>query len=203
MLKREKMYVPKGVMFLTSVLMLMAWGCSGPDLDRPVLIAGFPLRLDEHLKEAKIEGLDLPENLSTPFVWNFNGPKHAWMPVKSIRPRMEATKPVQVGDGLRLPLTVRNHIDEPRRVQVERLFAQWDLPGSPGCVCSIMKDGELLLRIPPNDRQPLRPIFQDGFQREGVAICRFQRDDAGRIVGLFIDSHRVRNLLCCRRYGKS
>ncbi|MCP4656894.1 MAG: beta-lactamase family protein, partial [bacterium] len=56
------------------------------------------------------------------------------------------------------------------------------------------ENGELLIRFPPDDRLTLRPIFQDGFQIERVVTCRFQRDHAGRIVGMLIDSHRVRNL---------
>lgn len=59
----------------------------------------------------------------------------------------------------------------------------------------LYENGVLLLRFPPDDLRLLRPVFQDGFQIEGVVTCRFQRNNAGRIVGLLIDSHRVRNLL--------
>ncbi|MCP4658164.1 MAG: serine hydrolase, partial [bacterium] len=34
--------------------------------------------------------------------------------------------------------------DDPRKARVDQLFAQWDVPDSPGCVCSVMQDGETI-----------------------------------------------------------
>ena len=46
----------KGEMFLTLVIMLMAFSCSGPESDQPLLTTEVPLHLEEHLDAATIEG---------------------------------------------------------------------------------------------------------------------------------------------------
>lgn len=62
------MFKPKGSMFLTLIIMLMAFNCSGPESDQPVLTAKLPLHLEEHLKAATIEGSEVPEDLPAPVV---------------------------------------------------------------------------------------------------------------------------------------
>jgi len=57
------MFKPKGVMFLTLVIMLMAFSCSGPESDQRLLTAELPLHLEEHLDAATIEGSEVPEDL--------------------------------------------------------------------------------------------------------------------------------------------
>ncbi len=57
---------PKGLMFLTLVIMLMAFSCSGPESDQPLLTAELPLHLEEYLEAATIEGSEIPEDLPPP-----------------------------------------------------------------------------------------------------------------------------------------
>ncbi|KKM84157.1 hypothetical protein LCGC14_1302050 [marine sediment metagenome] len=110
------MFKPKGVMFLTLVIMFMAFSCSGPESDQTLLKAKLPLHLEEHLDAASIEGSEVPEDLPAPIEWHFYKPQPDWKPVKPISAQMEAVKPVRVDDALRLPLTVRNRADGPRLI---------------------------------------------------------------------------------------
>ncbi len=57
------MFKPREVMFLTLVIMLMAFSCSGPESDQPILTAELPLHLEEHIEAASIEGSEIPEDL--------------------------------------------------------------------------------------------------------------------------------------------
>ena len=68
----------KGVMFFTLAIMLMAFSCSGPESDQPLLTAEVPLHLEEHIDDARIEGSEVPENLPVPVVWNFSEPQPDW-----------------------------------------------------------------------------------------------------------------------------
>lgn len=42
------MFKPKGVMFVTLVVMVIGLSCSGPESDQPILTAEIPLHLEEH-----------------------------------------------------------------------------------------------------------------------------------------------------------
>jgi len=108
------MFKPKGVMFLTLVIMLMAFSCSGPESEQPLLTAELPLHLEEHLEAAGIDGSNVQENLLTPVVWHFDEPFLDWKPVKPLAKQWEAVKPVRVDDALRLTLTPENRADGPR-----------------------------------------------------------------------------------------
>ncbi len=102
------MFKPKGVMFLTLVIVLMGLNCSGPESDQPLLTAELPLHLEEHLDAARIEGSKVPEDLPDPVVWRFDEPQSGWRPAKPLTAQWEAVKPVRVDDALRLPLTAEN-----------------------------------------------------------------------------------------------
>jgi len=105
------MFKPKVVMFFTLVFMLMAFNCSGPESEQPLLTADVPLHLEEHIDDARIEGSEVGENLLAPIEWRFDEPQPDWKPTQPIQPQMEAVKPVRVDDALRLPLTTRNRRD--------------------------------------------------------------------------------------------
>ncbi|NIM57835.1 MAG: sulfatase-like hydrolase/transferase, partial [Candidatus Aminicenantes bacterium] len=70
----------------------------------------------EHIDDAKIEGSEVPEDVLTPVEWSFDAPKTDWKPVKLVESRIEAVKPIQVDDALRLPLNARNRIPSNQRL---------------------------------------------------------------------------------------
>jgi arylsulfatase A-like enzyme len=107
----------KGVMFLTLVFMLMAFSCSGPESDQPLLTADVPLHLEEHLDAATIEGSGVPEDIPAPVEWRFDEPQPGWKPVNPVSAKQQPVKPVRIEDALRLPLTARNrNIENPRLI---------------------------------------------------------------------------------------
>ncbi len=110
------MFKPKGVMFLTLVIMLLVFSCSGPKSDQKLLKAELPLHLEEHLDAARIEGSEVPEDIPEPVEWRFDEPQPDWKPAKPIPAKQQAVKPVRVDDALRLPLTARNRADGPRLI---------------------------------------------------------------------------------------
>ena len=89
-------------MFLTLVIMLMAFSCSGPESDQPLLTAKLPLHLEEHVKAATIDGSEVPEDILASVEWRFNEPQPDWKPAKPIQPQMQAVKPVRVDDAATL-----------------------------------------------------------------------------------------------------
>lgn len=108
------MFKANGMIFLTLVIMLMGFSCSGPNLDQPILTAEVPLHLEEHIEAARIENSEVPEDLLTPVKWHFDEPISDWKPVKPISKQREAVKTVRVDDVLRLFLTSENRADGPR-----------------------------------------------------------------------------------------
>jgi hypothetical protein len=54
--------------------MLIAFSCSGPDSDQPLLTAELPLHLEEHIDDARIVGSEVPEDLPAPIEWRFGKP---------------------------------------------------------------------------------------------------------------------------------
>jgi hypothetical protein len=65
-------------MFLTLVIMLIAFSCSGPESDQPLLTAKLPLDLEEHLDKARISGAEVPEAIQEPAEWDFSEPQSDW-----------------------------------------------------------------------------------------------------------------------------
>ncbi|MEE9500679.1 MAG: hypothetical protein V3V48_01265, partial [Candidatus Aminicenantaceae bacterium] len=57
------MFKPRGVMFLTLVIILLGLSCSGPESDQPLLTAELPLHLEDHLEAATIEGSEVPKDV--------------------------------------------------------------------------------------------------------------------------------------------
>jgi len=110
------MFKPKGVMFFTLVIALMAFSCSGPDSDQPLLTAEVPLHLEEHIDDARIEDSEVPGDLPAPVEWRFDEPQPDWKPVKPIPKRCEAVDLARIEDALRLTLTEKNHAAGPRLI---------------------------------------------------------------------------------------
>jgi arylsulfatase A-like enzyme len=98
----------KWMIFLTPVIMMTQFSCSGPESDKLLLKAELPLHLEEHLEAAMIDGSEIPDNLPAPVEWNFDEPQPDWKPVKPIPAKQQTVKPIRVDDALRLPLTARN-----------------------------------------------------------------------------------------------
>jgi arylsulfatase A-like enzyme len=92
----------KGVMFFTLAIMLMAFSCSGPESDQPLLTAEVPLHLEEHIDDARIEGSEVPENLPAPVVWNFSEPQPDWKALPQRDIPFEPTQLSQIDDALRV-----------------------------------------------------------------------------------------------------
>ncbi len=124
------MFKPKGVMFLTLVIMLMAFSCSGSESDQPLLTAEVPLHLEEHIEAASIEGSEVPENLPAPVEWRFDEPQPDWKPAKPISAKHQAVKPV--------PVELEHHKatdaaqDDPLSgldAYIRKAMAEWQVPG--------------------------------------------------------------------------
>ncbi len=101
------MFKPKGVMFLTLVIMLMASSCSGPESDQPLLTAELPLHLEEHLNDARIEGSVVPDDLPAPVEWRFDEPQPGWKPVSPLQPSFKPAHLTYTDDALRITLGER------------------------------------------------------------------------------------------------
>ncbi len=110
------MFKPKRMMFFTLIIMFVAFSCSGPESDQPLLTAEVPLHLEEHLDAAKIVGSEVPKDVPEAIEWRFDKPQPDWKPAKPISAQWEAVKPVQAGDALHLPLTAENRADGPRLI---------------------------------------------------------------------------------------
>ncbi len=67
------MFNPKGVMFLTLAVMLLEFGCSGPESDQLLLTAGLPIHLEELLDAANVEGSGVPKDVPAAVEWRFDG----------------------------------------------------------------------------------------------------------------------------------
>ena len=106
------MFKAKGTIFLTLIIMLMGFSCSGPDLNQSILSAKVPLHLEDHIDFAQIENLEVQENLLTPVEWHFDELISVWKSVKPISKQWEAVETVRVDDALRLLLTAENRADE-------------------------------------------------------------------------------------------
>lgn len=63
------MFKPRGVKVLTIVIMLMAFSCSGPEPDQPLLTAELPLHLEDHIEDANLVDSKVPKNLLAPVEW--------------------------------------------------------------------------------------------------------------------------------------
>jgi arylsulfatase A-like enzyme len=104
------MFKPKGIIFFTLVIMLMASSCSGPDLDQPLLTAEVPLHLEEHLDDARIEGSAVGEDFGAPVEWHFDEPQPDWKPIISLEASFKPARVTYIGDALRITLSKDNLI---------------------------------------------------------------------------------------------
>ena len=68
----------KGAMFFTLAIMLGAFRCSGSESVHPALTTDVPRPLEEHLKAARIEGSEKPQDLPTPVTWRFDESQPRW-----------------------------------------------------------------------------------------------------------------------------
>lgn len=110
------MFKPKGLIFLTLVITLMAFGCSGPKSDQTLLKADVPLHLEDHLDAAQIEGSEVPEDIPEPVEWRFDEEQPDWKPIKTISGPKEAVNAIRVDNALRLSLTGANRHTRNRRL---------------------------------------------------------------------------------------
>lgn len=102
------MFKPKGVMFLTLIVMLMALSCSGPDSNLPVLKVEFPLHLEEHISDARIEGSEVPEDLLVPMEWSFDEPQPDWKPAGPIFSEEGIVRLESIEEALRIHFSEAN-----------------------------------------------------------------------------------------------
>jgi carboxypeptidase Q len=93
---------PKGMMFLTLAITLMALSCSGPESDQPILTAELPLHLEEHLNDARIDGSEVPNDLPAPVEWNFDEPQPGWKAVGPLFSEEGAVRLETTEDALRI-----------------------------------------------------------------------------------------------------
>ena len=119
------MFKPKGVMFLTLVIIIMAFSCSGPKSDQTLLTAELPLHLEEHLDAATIEGSEVPEDIPAPVEWRFDKPQPDWKPAIPINKTTKPVKVIRTEDALRVILNESNF--NPKKRPVGGIYI--DLPG--------------------------------------------------------------------------
>jgi arylsulfatase A-like enzyme len=99
------MFKAKGMIFLSVVISLIGFGCSGPESDQPLLTAELPLHLEEHLDEAKIDGSEIPEDLPAPVEWRLAEPQPDWKQAVPLENQWQPVQMTRIEDGLRLTLT--------------------------------------------------------------------------------------------------
>jgi arylsulfatase A-like enzyme len=102
------MFKPKGVIFLTLVIMLMAYSCSGPKSDQPLLKAELPLHLEEHIDAANVVGSEVPKDILTSVEWSFDKPQPDWKPAIPLWPSTKPVHATHTDDALRLTMTEAN-----------------------------------------------------------------------------------------------
>jgi arylsulfatase A-like enzyme len=102
------MFKPKVVMFFTLVIIAIAFSCSSPESDQPVLPAELPLHLEEHINDARIEGSEVPEDVPASVEWNFDEPRPEWIPVDHPNSKNKAIETSLTEDSLRLFLGANN-----------------------------------------------------------------------------------------------
>lgn len=106
--KGDKMLKPKRVMFLAFIIMLVAFSCSGPESDQPVLSAEMPLHLEEYVKDAKIVGSEVPADVPKPVEWRFDEPQPDWKPAGPIFSEDGVVRLEGTGEALRLHFSEAN-----------------------------------------------------------------------------------------------
>ncbi len=119
------MFKPKGVLFLTLIIVLMAFSCSGPESDQPLLTAELPLHLEEHLDAAYIEGSEVPKNVLPAVEWNFDELQPDWKPAIPINQTTKPVKVIRTEDALRVILNESNF--NPKKRPAGGIYI--DLPG--------------------------------------------------------------------------
>ena len=102
------MFKPKQVIFLTLVIMLMSFSCSGPESDQPLLTAELPLHLEEHIEAAIIEGSEVPEDLPAPVEWRFDEPQPDWKPAGPVFSEDGVVHLEHTGEALRIHFSEAN-----------------------------------------------------------------------------------------------
>lgn len=95
------MFKPKGVIILTLII-LMTLSCSGPESDQPLLTAEIPLHLEEHIKNARIVGSEVPADLPAPIEWRFDEPQPDWKPAGPIFSEKGVVRLETTEDALRI-----------------------------------------------------------------------------------------------------
>ncbi|MCK4932752.1 MAG: sulfatase-like hydrolase/transferase, partial [Candidatus Aminicenantes bacterium] len=91
----------------------MAFSCSGPESDQPLLTAEVPLHLEEHIDAAMIEGSEIPEDLPAVVEWRFDEPQPEWSPVDHPDSKNRPIETRLTEDSLRLFLGNNNASVDP------------------------------------------------------------------------------------------
>ena len=110
----------KNMVIFTLPIMLMAFSCSRPEPEQPVLTANVPLHLEEHIDDARIEGCEAREDLLTPVEWGFSELQQGWKPLVPLQPSF---KPAQV-----------TYPDGALRVTISEVNRPPGLPVLMGCI---------------------------------------------------------------------
>lgn len=96
---------PFAAVTATWLVALLSPGCADRGPDALVLTADFPLHLEDHLKAARIEGSEVPEDVPHPVEWNFDAPQPDWKPVVPLLHSVEPVRTEHANDALRITLT--------------------------------------------------------------------------------------------------
>ena len=96
---------PFAAVTATWLVALLSPGCADRGPDALVLTADLPLHLEDHLKAARIEGSEVPEDVPHPVEWNFDAPQPDWKPVVPLLHSVEPVRTEHANDALRITLT--------------------------------------------------------------------------------------------------
>src|SRR5688572_12599737 len=92
---------------LLPALLLLLWACGGSD-SAPLSADKSPLHLEEHLKDARIEGSEVPKDLPEAVAWDFGKPQPGWKSVVPLIPSMAPAGVQQPEGALLVDLTEAN-----------------------------------------------------------------------------------------------
>jgi arylsulfatase A-like enzyme len=95
------------VVFIFSII-LLGFGCTGPELEQPILTAEVPLHLEEHIDDANIVGSEVGEDLAAPVEWNFDEQQPDWKAAGPIFTEEGVVRLESIEDALRIHFSEAN-----------------------------------------------------------------------------------------------
>ncbi len=151
------MFKPKKAMFLIQIMTIMAFGCSGPESDKPVLTAELPLHLEEHIKDARIDGA-VEEDFGAPVEWHFDMTQLDWKPIVPLHPSIKDSHVTYGGDAIRITVSKPDNYFDPRHIWLGGIFTElpkWNQDRWHSILVSARTKDDIMLQLAFNLRKQL------------------------------------------------